>query len=78
MPAPALLKTIASITALAVLPPLLAGCASTESNAHIERQLQQQQCVREASNRPDEVQRRIECEQRMLMEPATGSDPLDT
>jgi hypothetical protein len=54
-------------TTIVLLFPFLAGCA------WMEPMLVDHQCAREAANRPDAVQRKAECQQRLPAEPQPGS-----
>ena len=49
------------------------GCASVARDM-----LEEHQCLREASNRPDALQRKAECQQRMATRPDYGSQRPDS
>lgn len=55
---------------------LLAGCAAP-TREEVSQQMRELQCMHEASNRPDEFQRRVECQHRARMGLPPASDPLD-
>jgi len=63
-----LLFMLVSLAALAG-----SGCASVARDM-----LAEHQCLREASNRPDSLQRKAECQQRMATLPDPGSQRPDS